>query len=103
MWIEVEFLGGNKYFVNFTNDASQKLWVYFFQNKRLGIPAFQKVSCHDGREIGRSLKCLRADNETEYTSNRLENYCLENGIRHEKTISGTHNIMVWQTKSTAIF
>ena len=30
--IDVESLGGNKYVVTFIDDASQKLWVYFFEN-----------------------------------------------------------------------
>ena len=29
--IDVESLGGNKYFVTFIDDASQKVWVYFLK------------------------------------------------------------------------
>ncbi len=45
------------------------------------------------REKGKSLKCLRTDNEGEYTSNEFENYCSKNGIRHKKTVPNTpqHN------------
>ena len=31
--IEVESLGGNKYFLNFIHDASRKVWVYFLRTK----------------------------------------------------------------------
>jgi len=30
--IDVESLGGNKYFVTIIDDASRKVWVYFFEN-----------------------------------------------------------------------
>ena len=45
------------------------------------------------RETRRKLKCLRSDNRCEYTSKEFESYCTKNGIRHEKTITGTphHN------------
>ena len=41
------------------------------------------------REKGKSLKCLRSDNEGEYTSNEFKSYCSEKDIRHEKTVPGT--------------
>jgi hypothetical protein len=31
--IEVEFLGGNRYFVTFIDDTSQKVWVYVLKTK----------------------------------------------------------------------
>ena len=41
------------------------------------------------REKGKSLKCLRSDNEGEYTSNEFKSYCSEKDIRHEKTVPST--------------
>ena len=38
------------------------------------------------REKGKSLKCLRIDNISEYMSNEFEHYCSEYGIRHEKKV-----------------
>jgi transposase InsO family protein len=54
---------------------------------------FKKFHAIVEREKGKSLKCLRTHNGGEYTSNEFENYCSENGIRHEKTVPGTpqHN------------
>ena len=31
--MEVDSLGGNKYFITFTNDALRKTWVYLFHTK----------------------------------------------------------------------
>uniref|UniRef100_A0A2N9HLW0 Integrase catalytic domain-containing protein n=1 Tax=Fagus sylvatica TaxID=28930 RepID=A0A2N9HLW0_FAGSY len=54
---------------------------------------FKKFHAMVEREKRKSLKCLRTDNGSEYTSNEFENYCSEYGIRHEKTVPGTpqHN------------
>lgn len=37
------------------------------------------------RETGKNLKCLRTDNEGEYTSKAFEEYCMKHVMRHEKT------------------
>ena len=31
--MEVDYLGGNKYFITFIDDASQKTWVYLLHTK----------------------------------------------------------------------
>lgn len=48
------------------------------------------------RETCRLLKCLRADNEGDYTSKIFDGYCAEHGIRHKKIVPGTlqHNGLV---------
>uniref|UniRef100_A0A2N9IN96 Integrase catalytic domain-containing protein n=1 Tax=Fagus sylvatica TaxID=28930 RepID=A0A2N9IN96_FAGSY len=91
--IEVESLGGNRYFVTFIDDASRKVWVHVLKTKDQVFQLFKKFHAMVEREKGKSLKCLRTDNRGEYTSNEFENYCLEYGIRHEKTVPGTpqHN------------
>uniref|UniRef100_A0A2N9EW40 Integrase catalytic domain-containing protein n=1 Tax=Fagus sylvatica TaxID=28930 RepID=A0A2N9EW40_FAGSY len=91
--IEVESLGGNRYFVTFIDDASRKVWVYVLKTKDQVFQLFKKFHAMVEREKGKSLKCLRTDNGGEYTSNEFENYCSEYGIRHEKTVPGTpqHN------------
>ena len=46
--MEIESIGGNKYFVTFIDDASQKLWVYLYlENQRSGVSSISKVSCSD--------------------------------------------------------
>uniref|UniRef100_A0A2N9FNK6 Integrase catalytic domain-containing protein n=1 Tax=Fagus sylvatica TaxID=28930 RepID=A0A2N9FNK6_FAGSY len=91
--IEVESLGGNRYFVTFIDDASQKVWVYVLKTKDQVFQLFKKFHAMVERQKGKSLKCLRTDNGGEYTSNEFENYCSEYGIRHEKTVPDTpqHN------------
>ena len=87
--IDVESLGGNNYFVTFIDDASRKVWVYFLKTKDQVFEHFKKFHAMAKREKRKPLKCLRTDNEGEYTSNEFKSYCSEKDIRHEKTIHGT--------------
>ena len=87
--IDIETLGGNKYFVTFIDDASWKVWVYVLKTKDQVFEHFKKFHAMVEREKGKSLKCLRSDNEGEYTSNEFKSYCLEKEIRHEKIVPGT--------------
>ena len=87
--IDVDTLGGNKYFVTFIDDASRKVWVYVLKTKDQVFKHFKKFHAMVEREKGKPLKCLRSDNGGEYTSNEFKSYCSEKGIRHEKTIPST--------------
>lgn len=91
--IEVESLGGSKYFVTFIDDATRKTWVYMLKRKSEVFEIFQKFHAMVERETERKLKCLRSDNGGEYTSAEFKNYCSQHGIRHEKTVPRTpqHN------------
>ena len=87
--IDVESLGGNKYFVTFIDDASRKAWVYFLKTKDQVLEHFKKFHAMAEREKGKPLKCLCTDNGGEYTSNEFKSYYLEKCIRHEKTVPST--------------
>ena len=91
--IEVESLGGNKYFLTFIDNASRKVWVYFLKTKDQVFKFFQRFHAMVERETGKPLKCLRTDNGGEYTSKEFEAYCAGHGIRHERTVPRTpqHN------------
>lgn len=91
--IEVESLGGSKYFLTFIDDASRKLWVFFLRSKDQVFRYFKEFHAMVERKIGKLLKCLRTDNGGEYTSKVFKDYCSKHGIRHEKIVPGTpqHN------------
>ena len=57
--IDVESLGGNKYFVTFIEDASQKVWVYFLKTKDQVFEHFKKFHAMAKRKKRKPLKCLR--------------------------------------------
>ena len=75
--IEVESLGGSKYFLTFIDDASRKVCVYFLRTKYHVFQYFKEFHAMVERETGRSLKCLRIGNRGEYMSNEFKEYCLE--------------------------
>ena len=91
--MEVETLGGSRYFVTFIDNASQKVWTYFLKRKDQVFQYFKRFHAMVERGTGKSLKRLHNDNRGEYTSREFKNYCSEYGIKHEKTVPGTpqHN------------
>lgn len=91
--LEVESLGGNRYFLTFIDDASRKTWVYFLKSKGEVFEKFKRFHAMVERQTGKLLKCLRSDNDGEYTSNEFKKYWSQHGIRHERTEPGTsqHN------------
>ena len=62
---------------------------------------FQKFHVGVERETNKLLKCLRTDNDGEYCSNSLKDYCNRFGIKHENIVlgtppqNGTTKIMNW--------
>ena len=65
--IEVESLGGYKYFVTFIDDASRKTWVYLLKSKRpMCSRTFNNFTPWWKEKTGKPLKCLRTDNGGEY-------------------------------------
>jgi len=91
--MEVETLGGSRYFVTFINDASRKVWVNFLKINDQVFQYFKRFHAMVERSTDKPLKCLRSDNKGEYISHEFKSYCSEHDIRHEKTVPGTpqHN------------
>ena len=87
--MEVESLSMHKYFVTYIDDVSRKVWVYLLKSKDQVFQTFTIFHNMVERETGRKLKCLRSDNDGEYTSHEFRDYCAKYGIRHEKTVSST--------------
>ena len=102
--IDVPTLGGNRYILTFIDDASRKVWVFVLKTKDQVLDRFKQWHAMVEREKGCSLKCLRSDNGGEYTSKEFQRYCLEHGIRHEKTTPGTpqHNGVAERTNRTLL-
>ena len=54
--MEVDLLGGNKYFVTFIDDSSQKTWVYLLHTKSQVFQYFHKFHAMVERETRNPLK-----------------------------------------------
>lgn len=72
---------GHKYAISFTDDFSGAVAVYFLKNKSDTTLATKKYLA-DSAPYG-SVKCIRSDNGTEYTSETFQALLREKGIRHE--------------------
>ena len=63
--------------------------MYFLRTKDQVFQYFKEFHAMVERETRRSLKYLQTDNGGKYTSNEFNEYCLEHGIRYEKTMPST--------------
>lgn len=72
---------GHKYAISFTDDFSGAVAVYFLKNKSDTTLATKKYLA-DSAPYG-SVKCIRSDNGTEYTSEAFQALLREKGIRNE--------------------
>ena len=102
--MEVDSLGGNKYFVTFINDASRKTWVYLLHTKRQVFQYFHKFHVILERETGNPLKRLRTDNGGECISREFKEYFSKHGIMHEKTVPSIsqHNSVAEKMNQTIV-
>lgn len=91
--LEVESLGGNKYFLTFVGDASHKVWVYFLKMRVHVFKYFKMFHATVKHEIDKKLKCLPSYNIGKYSSREFNAYCSRHGIWHEKMVPCTpqHN------------
>ena len=65
------------------NDFSCKVWVFFLKHKSDVFSTFKDWKTMIEKQIGRQVKCLRADNGLEFCSNEFNTLCKKEGIvRH---------------------
>ena len=63
-----ETLGGDGYFVSFTNDYSRCSRVYFMREKSEVLKKFKEFEAEVTNDKGRRIEALRTDNGGEYVS-----------------------------------
>lgn len=83
--MQVESMGGSRYFFLLIDDFSRMSWTYFIKSKDETFNCFQKFLVMVERETGLKLKTLRTDRGGEFISNEFRNYCEKLGIKHEFT------------------
>ena len=74
---------GFRYALGFIDYYSGILMIYFIQQKGDTLKATEKF-LSDCLPYG-SVKCIRSDNGTEFTSNALESFLIKHCIKHEKS------------------
>lgn len=78
--------GGASYFVTFIYDYSRKFWVYMLKIKVDVFNAFKQIKATMEKKMNNTIKYLRTDNGSEFTSLEFEQYCKNEGIVRHKTV-----------------
>ena len=79
--ISPESMEGSKYCINFIDDHSGLISVYFLKNKSDAANATKRFLA-DMAPFG-EVKCIRTDNGGEFTSREFKDVLVENRIKHE--------------------
>ena len=80
---------GSLYYVTFIDDSTRNVWVYFLKKKSEVFDTFRKWKAMVENKTGLKIKRLRSDNGGEYKDSRFKEFCANNGIKMEKTITMT--------------
>lgn len=83
--MEVESIGGSKYFMTLTDDYSRYTVVYFLRKKSEVLSCFKAYVVQMENLMGKRLLKVRTDNGGEYTSTEFHNYCKQMGEFQEFT------------------
>jgi len=81
--------GGSMYYVNFTDDFSRKVWVYFMKQKSEVFDKFKLWKAEVENQTSRKIKYLRSDNGTKYTDSQFQKFCEEYGIQRHFLVRKT--------------
>jgi transposase InsO family protein len=84
---KIESIGGCKYYVNFIDDHTKKVWVYFMKHKGEMFQHFLNFKAMVEKEKGVNIKCLRSDGGGEYFSIEFSEYLKEHGIQRKYSCS----------------
>ena len=87
--MQVNSLGGCKYFVTFIDDFSRYADLYFVSNKSEVFSVFQQYKARVENHTGNSIGTLRSDGGGEYMSNEFQDYLRACGIKHQVTVRYT--------------
>ena len=74
-----------KYFVSFIDNYSRTIWIFGLHQKSDVFQTFKRFKALAETETSRHLKVLRSGNGGEYTSDKMQNYLTNKGIKHEPT------------------
>ncbi|PKU63217.1 Retrovirus-related Pol polyprotein from transposon TNT 1-94 [Dendrobium catenatum] len=80
--INTTSLGGKSYGFVIVDDYSRYNWVLFLGNKNNAFDDFRKFSKYIQREQGYLIHRIQTNYGGEFENKSFQNYCDENGIRH---------------------
>jgi Integrase core domain len=83
--MEMNSMGGSKYFMLFIDDFSRMTWVLFITYKSEAFKMFKKFKAMAETQTSMKLKALRSDRGGEYQSIEFKQFCDQEGILQQLT------------------
>lgn len=80
---EVRSIGGNSYFLSFTDEFSRHMWFSLFEKKSEVFSNFKKFKLLVEKQAGNTMKRLKTDSGDEYTSPEFAKFCEKKVIKYE--------------------
>ena len=93
--IPYNYFEGSSHFVTFVDDYARKVCIYAIKRKVVVFNVFKHFRVLVEKETGMTIKCLRTDNEGEFTSLEFEKYCKEVGLKGIKPWYTLLGKMAW--------
>ena len=84
--LQVESIGGSRYFVTFIDDFSRCVSVFFIKHKTEVFEKFKLFETMVTKECGELIMKLRTDNGDEYMSKEFQSYLTSKGIERQLTV-----------------
>ena len=84
--LQVESIGGSRYFVTFIDDYSRCAAVYFIKTKTEVLEKFKIFEAMVTKQCDEPILKLRTDNGGEYMSKEFQDYLAAKGIEHQLTV-----------------
>jgi len=79
----IKSIRGYRYYVNFIDDHTRKVWIYFMKHKGEMFQYFLSFKAMVEKDESMRMKCLRSYGRGEYFSNEFSEYLKEIGNSKE--------------------
>ena len=80
---------GKRYLLVFVDDFSRKTWLYFLTEKAEAFETFKLFKVSVEKEAKTEIRGLRTDRGGEFTSEKFNAFCRDNGIKRQLTAAYT--------------
>lgn len=87
--MEVESIGGSRYFLLIKDDFSNYRVIYFLKHKSETALKIKQFVNWAERQTGNKVKVIRTDNGGEFMNKEIQEFVQEKGIKHQTTIPFT--------------
>lgn len=84
--IEVDTIGGKKYFLIFVDDYSRYTMIYLLTSKDEVVNKLKDFVMSTSNKFNKMVKTIRSDNGTEYINQEVIDFLKDKGIKHQLTV-----------------